>query len=72
MSLISEPRNGRGLPVEGKRWLPCEAGTEHCVTNFVRKVGLGRPYFLGSHPYTWGEFDGHEPGVSPIHVGRVC
>jgi len=55
-SIILEPRNGRGLPVEGNTVTPYEAGTEHHVVEFERELSLGRPYFLGSHPCTRGEF----------------
>lgn len=77
MSLISEPRNGRGLSVEGHKVYPYEAETERHVTNFVREIGLGRPYFVGFRPCTWGEFKQARwysecEVVSPLYIGRVC
>ena len=56
MSYNLEPRNGRGLSVEGNMVYPCEAETEHPVQVIERGVGIGRPYFVGSHPYVRGEF----------------
>ena len=74
-SIILEPRNGRGLPVEGNTVTPYEAGTEHHVVEFERELSLGRPYFLGSHPCTRGEFAsgsyvfGSYQSLSPVQGG---
>ena len=76
MSYSLEPRNGRGLSVEGNMVYPCEAETEHPVQVIERGVGIGRPCFVGSHPYIRGEFVVADiylcwSYVSPLYTRRV-
>ena len=73
MNYSLEPRNGRGLPVEG---LVGDPEKQEPSAGEIR-VGLGRPYFLGSRPCTRGEFDIYVDvvmriRVSSLYTGGVC
>ena len=74
MSFVSEPRNGRGLPVEGVmvRSVKQEPSTGHCPDRYRTLDPIS-----GSSPCVQGEFAitpaAHATvTVKPLCTGRVC